>query len=117
MLVVDSNVVSANELTENLRDSGFEFDIATSGAEARNSMRTRRYGTVLVATDLNVTDCLAGLRRMAPRTWISVIISKPHRDARRVAFQHGADSLLAAPFAIEELTFRLSAFAHRSRPP
>jgi len=119
VLVVDSNGVAAIELRGNLRHSGFEVDVVTSEAAARNAMRTRQYGTVLLATDLNVTDLdsLAGLRRMSPRTWIIVISSKPHQGVHQVAFQYGADSVLIAPFGVDELTFRLSAFAHRSRPP
>ena len=77
------------------------------------------YGTLVVIADLSRADdlhCLSTLRRQSSRVWIITISVRPHPDREHVIFQHGADSLLTIPFSIEELSFRLWAFSHRSRP-
>jgi DNA-binding response OmpR family regulator len=117
-LVVDSNAGAANQLAEQLSHSGFRADVATSCHAAQAAARTRHYGALVVVADLSLgadLECLTSLRTRAPNTWILVISSSPQPDAQ-VIFQCGADSLLIAPFSLEELTFRLSAFARRSRP-
>ena len=55
VLVVDSNASAANELAESVRYSGFEVDVAASGAAARTAMRAQHYGTVVVAVDLSLS--------------------------------------------------------------
>jgi DNA-binding response OmpR family regulator len=118
-LVVDSDGAAATRLAEHLRHEGFEADIATSFESARRAMLARLYGVIVVVAALRLKpnlECLAQLRRTAARTWMIVISLESDPEAQHLAFQHGADSLLTTPFSIEELTFRLSAFSHRSRP-
>jgi DNA-binding response OmpR family regulator len=117
---VDSNGTAANQLAEQLSHSGFRADVATGCHAAQAAARTRHYGALVVVADLTLgadLECLTSLRTRAPNTWILVISSSPHPAAQQVIFQCGADSLLIAPFSLEELTFRLSAFACRSRRP
>jgi PleD family two-component response regulator len=118
-LVVDSNTTAAGQLAEQLSHCGFQADIATSPPAAHAAARAKHFGAFVVVIDLSVAtdlECLRGLRARAPGTWIIVISSRPHHDAQQVVFHCGADALLIAPFSVEELTFRLSAFSHRSRP-
>jgi DNA-binding response OmpR family regulator len=118
-LVVDADGVAANRLAERLRDGGFETDVATSCTAAWAAVAARHYGTMVVVADLGLMvdlECLVGLRARARRTWIIVIGLRARPEEARVAFEHGADSMLTTPFAIEELTFRLSALGGRARP-
>jgi DNA-binding response OmpR family regulator len=118
-LVVDSNSAAANQLAEQLGHSGFQTDVATSCTAAHVLTRSRHYGALVVVADLSLTadlECLYSLRRRSPSTWIIVICSRPHPNAQQLRLRGGADSLLIAPFSMEELTFRLSALSHRSRP-
>ena len=119
-LIVDRNSAAALQLASQIRHSGFEADIAASYRAARAAVRAKHYGTLVVAADLNLAADLAGLsdlRRGTSRAWIIVIGLHLCAEAYRTILEHGADSLLIAPFQFEELVFRLSAFSHRSRPP
>jgi DNA-binding response OmpR family regulator len=119
-LVIDSNSTAGSQLVEQLSHCGFQADVATSPHAAHAAARAKHFGAFVVVIDLSVAtdlECLRGLRARAPGTWIIVISSRPHHDAQQVVFHCGADALLIAPFSVEELTFRLSAFSHRSRPP
>jgi two-component system OmpR family response regulator len=116
---VVSNSTAASQLAEQVRHCGFQADVATSPHAACAAARAKHYGAFVIVVDLSlVTDleCLRDLRTLSPATWIIVISSRPHREAQQVVFHCGADALLVAPFSVEELTFRLSAFSHRSRP-
>jgi DNA-binding response OmpR family regulator len=118
-LVIDSNSTAGSQLVEQLSHCGFQADVATSPHAAHAAARAKHFGAFVVVIDLSVAtdlECLRGLRARAPGTWILVISSRPHHDAQQVVFHCGADALLIAPFSVEELTFRLSAFSHRSRP-
>jgi DNA-binding response OmpR family regulator len=118
-LVVDANSDAANQLAEQLNHSGFHADVASSWQAAQAAARARRYDALVTVADLNQAadlECLKRLRKCAPSTWIIVVSSTPHSNAHQVVLQCGADSLLIAPFSVEELTYRLSAFSLRSRP-
>jgi DNA-binding response OmpR family regulator len=119
-LVVDSNGAAANQLADQLSHSGFHADVATHPQAAHAAVRAKHYGALVAVVDLSVAadlECLRGLRERSPDAWIIAISSKSHRAAQQVAFHCGADALLIAPFSLEELTFRLSEFSHRSRRP
>lgn len=119
VLIFDTNGAAAQQLAEQLRYSGFQTEIATSYPAAQTAIRATHYGSLVVMADLTMTadlDCLAALRKKAPRTWIIAISSTAPPQAERVIFRRGIDSLLVAPFSVQELTSRLLAFSHRSRP-
>lgn len=117
-LVVDSNGVAANQLAEQLIHRGFPTDVATGYPAARAATRSRHYGALVVIADFIRTVDLEGVRTLrtsVPNAWIVVINSRPHPDAHRLILERCADSLLVAPFSVEDLTDRLAAFSRRSR--
>jgi DNA-binding response OmpR family regulator len=119
-LVVDFNGVAAYQLAEQINHSGFHCDVAINAQAAHTAARAKHYETIVMVADLNQSDdvrCLRHLRMCARRSWIIVISSRPYTDAHQLIFRCGADSLLIAPYSIEELSFRLSAFSLRSRLP
>lgn len=119
ILVVDTNGSAAQQLAEQLRHSGFQTDVATSYSAAQTAIRARHYGSLVVVADPRVAadlDCLAALRKKVPRTWIVAISSTAHPQVEQVFFRRGIDSILVAPFSVQDLTSRLLAFSHRSRP-
>jgi DNA-binding response OmpR family regulator len=86
-LVVDSNDVAANQLAEQLSHSGFPSDVATSCHAAHAVARARHYGVLVVFANLCSRadlECIRGLRKQAPNTWIVVISAKSHPDARQI---------------------------------
>lgn len=120
ILVVDINSAAANQLAAQLRHSGFLVDVAVSAQAAHLEVRAKHYDTLVTVVDLNQSGdvyLLKDLRKSSQRSWIIVISSAPCTHALQIVFRCGADSLLSAPFSIEELTFRLSALSIRSRPP
>lgn len=119
VLVVDTDAPAAQQLTEQLRHRGFQAGVAISCSAARAAVRATHYGSVVVVADPKATDdldCIAGLRASAPRSWIIAISRIVDLQAEQMFFLHGADSVLVVPFSVEDLTWRLSAFSHRSRP-
>jgi two-component system OmpR family response regulator len=118
-LVVDSDGAAGSQLAEQLSHSGFHADVASSGQAALAAARAKRYNTIVMVANLNLAtemENLKGLRKCAPSTWIIVVSSRPHSNPHQVILRCGADSVLVAPFSVEELTYRLSAFSLRSRP-
>lgn len=119
-LVVDFNGDSAKQLAEQLSHFGFQADVAGSSQTAHASARAKRYHSVVMVADLTSEidlECLIGLRKRARSAWIIVVSVRPSTHPEQIIRRCGADSLLIAPFSVEELTFRLSAFSRRSRPP
>lgn len=119
-LIVDSNAPAAAALATELGNNGLSADIAVNFATAREAIRTTHFRTIVLAADLGRNtdvECLATLRRSAPRTWIIVISLRFLPGTEGVAFRYGADSLLTMPFDVAKLAFRLSAFSLRGRPP
>jgi DNA-binding response OmpR family regulator len=119
-LVVDFNGDAAIQLAQQLSHFGFPVDIAGSSETALASARAKRYHSVVMVADLTREidlECLTGLRRKARSAWIIVVSSTPCTHPEQIIHRCGADSLLIAPFTVEELANRLSAFSRRSRPP
>ena len=117
-LVVDANGTAATQLANQLRRSGFSADVATNWPTAHAAARSRHYGSLVVVADPSLPvdlECLARLRGTAPRTWIIVVSSTTQHTVPQEILHCGADSLLTAPFSMEELTSRLLAFSRRSR--
>jgi DNA-binding response OmpR family regulator len=120
VLVVDASPANCHALAVMLRRFGLKVDTAVSHMAACVALRQVRYSTIVLAADLSRRADraeLLALRRRVPRTWIIAISLQPCPHAEKVAFRWGADSTLEAPWAVEELASRLSAFSHRSRPP
>lgn len=118
VLVVDFNAAAANHLAEQLRHGGLQVDVTTSGAAARAAAYVRHYAAVVVVADLShptSLDCLASVRAAAPDAWMIVVSLRDHPKANQVIRECGADSLLAAPFSLDDLIARLSALSRRSR--
>lgn len=119
ILVVDANGAAAQQLADQLRHSGFQSDVATDFPAAHAAVRTRHYGSLVVVADPNRAADLEGLavlRSKAPGAWLIAIGSTAYPLAKQALFRCGIDSLLVAPFSMEDLISRLSAFARRSRP-
>ncbi len=118
-LVVDFDGDAAKQLAEHLSHFGFRADAVGSSQTAHATTHAKRYDSIVMVADLTQAldlECLIGLRKRARNAWIIVISSTPCAHPEQITRRCGADSLLIAPFTVEELTYRLSAFSHRSRP-
>ena len=120
MLVIDRNGAAATQLADRLRHSGFVADIAISCRAAQAAAHARYYGSMIFVGDLTLPAdqaCLGELRKASTRTWIIVISSTVPPEAQKGIVRGDADALLIAPFSMQDLISRLSAFSRRSRPP
>lgn len=119
-LVVGGNGTAAQQLAEQLRCSGFQTDVVSNCSAVQTAVRATRYGSLVAMANPNLAadlHCLDLLRAKTRSTWIVAISSITHPKAEEVFFQHDVDSVLVAPFSVEDLTFRLWALSRRSRPP
>ena len=117
-LVVDANGKAATQLADQLSRSGFSADVATDWSTAHAAARARHYGSLVMVADPSLPidlECLARLRGTSPRTWIIVVSAATQPKVQQEVLHCGADSLLTAPFSMQELTSRLLAFSRRSR--
>jgi DNA-binding response OmpR family regulator len=120
VLVVDADVAAASDLVRQLQMRGCCADVAISCTAAKAAAHAKHYRSLILVVETGrAADlaCLASLRSRLPSTWIIVIGSDAEQDSQSSTIRHCADALLARPFSLDELIFRLTAFAHRPRPP
>jgi DNA-binding response OmpR family regulator len=118
-LVIDIHGASAQQLAEQLTHGGFTADSADTCPEALAAVAAQHYWSIILLGDLSDPDdvqCIAELRRRAPRTWILMISSTELRDRRTLYLGHGVDAQIVTPFSMEDLVSRLMAFSRHSRP-
>lgn len=119
-LIIDANHSAAEQLPAQLEHAGFAADTVDSCWGAFTAIHAKHYGSMIVVGDLsqpNCLECVAGLRRQAPRSWIIVISSAGSSDTRKLFLTYGVDALIVTPFSMSDLVSRLMAFSRRSRPP
>jgi|SRR5882724_2946780 len=119
-LVIHSQPAAAEQLVNRLKRAGCLAETAIGCREAKAAVRARGYGSMIFVGGLSnpaQRRCIAGLRRLAPRTWFIGISSVPLTEAEEASLRPDVDAFVYAPFSIRELASRLSAFSLRSRPP
>jgi len=116
VLVAETEIETREYLGRHLRDDGFDVLDAGRRSEALELAERNRPAVVL----LGELDLCQRLRRGEPgRTWdrnVPVILLAPSSDpVERVrALDRGADDVMGAPFAYEELLARIRALLRRS---
>jgi DNA-binding response OmpR family regulator len=118
-LIIDAHGAAAEQLAEQLTHSGFATDTADTCAEALAAVRAQHYGAMISLGDLSDPEdvqCIARLRKRAPRTWIIMISSSELRDTRELR-SFGVDAQIVTPFSMGDLISRLVAFSRHSRAP
>lgn len=119
VLLLDPDPGAAHVMASQLRHAGFCTHITTSGPSALLATRTMHFGAIVVVADLSNTEScsyLREIRRSALRSWLVIIADPMIGRAEDFLQDLGGDALFAAPFAIADLTQRLSALSNRSRP-
>jgi CheY-like chemotaxis protein len=111
-LIVDDNRDFAENLAEILRDRGDEVVLATSGAEAVERARERRFDAIL--TDMRMplmggAEVVHEIRRIDPGAAAMVISAHVGDDAIEGARREGLLAVLPKPVDVERLLELLSA--------
>ena len=128
ILVVDDERDLASLLDFNLRQAGFETQVASTGAEALALARRRVPDLVLLdlmLPDLPGTEVCRQLKVDARTRSVPVVMLTARGDEldRVVGFELGADDYVVKPFSVRELVLRVQAVLRRAarttaeRPP
>jgi two-component system, OmpR family, KDP operon response regulator KdpE len=118
VLVVDDQLPLLRSLEKNLRQGGYEVELATTGSQAL--ARAERHLADAVILDLDLPD-IGGMRVLTRiRGWSTVpviVLSACAAQIQKVAaLDAGASDYLTKPFCMDELMARLRAILRHRRP-
>jgi two-component system, OmpR family, KDP operon response regulator KdpE len=109
VLVVDDRVALLRTLEENLRQRGYDVELATTGGEALARIQQNPADAVIL--DLGLPD-MGGMQVLRSiRGWSKVpiiVLSARSADVQKIAaLDAGADDYVSKPFGMDELMARL----------
>jgi DNA-binding NtrC family response regulator len=115
ILVVDDEERFARLVAEDLKDSGHEVAVLTSGAEA---LQEAGAGYDVVITDLKMTPVdglgvLEAVKAASPETEVVMMTAFGAVDTAVEAMKKGAADFITKPFAMDQLHLRLERIAER----
>jgi two-component system OmpR family response regulator len=115
-LIAEDDVRMAAALTRGLRGEGMAVDIAATGADALDQVRSTEYDVVILDVMLPNGNGFETCRRMrADGSWVPVIMltARAAVEDRVRGLDSGADDYLTKPFSLAELLARIRALVRR----
>ena len=116
LLLIEDDSETAEELTAELADCGFEVEWAANGIEGLDKARSLRPDAMIVDRLLPGMDGLTvieALRKDQVRTPVLVLSALGAVDDRVRGLRMGGDDYLTKPFAVVELVARIEALLRR----
>ncbi|HEY2030466.1 MAG TPA: response regulator transcription factor [Myxococcales bacterium] len=119
VLIVEDERDLVDLLSFNLRNAGFEVEVAATAADALVATGGRTFDLVLLdlmLPDLPGTDVCKKLKA-SPRTRsmpVIMVTARGEEVDRVVGFELGADDFVTKPFSMRELLLRIRAVLRRS---
>ena len=116
VLLIEDDSETADEITAELADRGFEVEWAANGIEGLDKARALRPDAMIVDRLLPGMDGLTvieALRKDQVRTPVLVLSALGAVDDRVRGLRMGGDDYLTKPFAIVELVARIEALLRR----
>src|ERR1700709_2556740 len=116
VLLIEDDSETAEEITAELADRGFEVEWSADGIEGLDSARASRPDAMIVDRLLPGMDGLTvneALRKDQVRTPVLVLSALGAVDDRVRGLRMGGDDYLTKPFAIVELVARIEALLRR----
>src|SRR5437660_11803225 len=116
VLLIEDDSETAEEITAELTDRGFEVEWSVSGIEGLDKARSSRPDAMIVDRLLPGMDGLTvieALRKDQVRTPVLVLSALGAVDDRVRGLRMGGDDYLTKPFALVELIARLEALLRR----
>jgi two-component system OmpR family response regulator len=116
VLLIEDDSETAEEISAELADRGFEVDWAANGIEGLDKARSTRPDAMIVDRLLPGMDGLTvieALRKDQVRTPVLVLSALGAVDDRVRGLRMGGDDYLTKPFAIVELVARIEALLRR----
>jgi two-component system, OmpR family, response regulator len=116
VLLIEDDSETAEEITAELADRGFEIEWSADGIEGLDKARSSRPDAMIVDRLLPGMDGLTvieALRKEQVRTPVLVLSALGAVDDRVRGLRMGGDDYLTKPFAIVELVARIEALLRR----
>lgn len=117
LLIVEDERDLAEPLAENLRDEGYQVELATTGEEARQKL-VHHWDLLildLMLPDISGEVLLSYLKQKPDYPSILVLTAKGSVQDKLNLFRQGCDDYLTKPFIYEELLERVRALLRRSQ--
>ncbi len=116
LLLVEDNERLVERIKQQLTKS-YLVDVAMSGSEALEKIRTIDYTVILLdlgLPDMNGRDVCRMTRQLRVKTPILILTGEDDVTSRVQLLNYGADDYLAKPFDSEELRARIAALSRRA---
>src|ERR1700761_9141257 len=116
VLLIEDDSETAEEITAELADRGFEIEWSANGIEGLDKARSSRPDAMIVDRLLPGMDGLTvieALRKEQVRTPVLVLSALGAVDDRVRGLRMGGDDYLTKPFALVELVARIEALLRR----
>ena len=117
VLIVEDEVVLADQLSHVLGEAGYAVDVAADGEKAEFLGRTENYDAIVLDLGLPKMDGLTVLRHWREAGLampVLVLTARGSWHEKVQGIDGGADDYVAKPFQIEELLARLRALIRRA---
>lgn len=116
LLIIEDDPDIGDMLDINLRDEGFQVDLATDGLNGLHKLKMQAYDLLVLDLMLPGLDGLEICRqvRLMPNYLPIIMISAKSQENQRVlGLELGADDYLGKPFSVSELAARIRALFRR----
>jgi two-component system KDP operon response regulator KdpE len=116
VLIVDGEINERRCLREELAGMNFAVVEASRGETALSLVRTSRFDSVIIESDLpgmGAVETCRGIRKAIARLPILMLSAFDSEDSQIEAFDAGADDYILKPFRLRELAARLRAAVRR----
>ncbi len=120
LLLAEDDAILSDALTAQLRQAGFQVELADNGAVAEYLLLRHNFDIAVLDLGLPLVDGLTVLKRVRaakPALPVLVLTALDGLDQRVAGLNAGADDYLAKPFDFPELEARLHALLRRARSP
>jgi len=118
LLLAEDDAILADALTGQLRNAGFETELAPNGAVAEFLLLKQPWDLCILDLGLPMVDGLTVLQRVRqrkPELPVLVLTALDDLQSRVAGLNAGADDYLTKPFDFPELEARLRALLRRSQ--
>ncbi len=118
LLVVEDDPILNDQLSERLREGGFNVDQCTDGDKGLELTSCQRYHLILLDVMLPNRDGFSLLRmlRKTQQTPVIMITARGAEEERIKGLSQGADDYVTKPFNTTELLLRIEALLRRTYP-